>query len=322
MSIERELRQAFREHAIAPPPSVDAAVAAMYRGHAMGKKGVTRMKMRKRLSRAAVAALVIAVMSGFVYAGSKLLFEQEKGHVGMTYRAVENFAIPEAALASIRVHLNEVKEQLEPGEQAIVYLEDMKIVEPFGLDPVLSVMKPAAIASLEAWQAVLNDTGAGARLPGELLNGEYRFAEGFVGYPFLGALGPSAMELVPELAAESEATGQAAVWREYVPDDLPITGYTTVYRNGEQAIYFTVDPISEKIRFEAMMGKSAALEQLQVNGSEAAYTRNESFLYTASGLYQEIVWLTEQEGRTIIHRVGTDSDEVSKEQLLEAAGLM
>jgi len=324
MSTERELRQAFRAHAdsIVPPPAVDAAVAAMYRGHAMGRKGATRMKMRKRLSRAAIAALVIAVLSGFAYAGGKLLFEQEKGHVGMAYRAVETFAIPEETLDRIRGHLNAVKEQIEPGEQAVVYLQDMKIVVPFGLDPILGVAKPDPVTSLKAWQAALADSVADARLPGELPDGEYRFAEGFEGYPFGSALGLAAMELVPELAEESEATGQAAVWREIASGDAPISGYTTTYRNGEHAIYYTVEAVTEPIRLEAMMGKSAALEQVQVNGDEAAYTRNESFLYTDSGLYQEIAWLTEREGRTIIHRIGTDSNLVTKEQLLEAASFM
>ena len=322
MSIERQLRQAFRKHAdtISPPPAVDAAISAAYLRHRVEKSEVKRMKMRKRLSRAAVAALVIAVLSGFAYAGSKLLFEQEKGHVGLKYRAVEQFTIPKETAERIRFQLNAVKEQLEPGEKAVVYLKDMKIVEPLGLDPVLGVDKPEPVASLEAWQAMLTDTGAVAELPSELLNGTYHFAEGFVGYPFLGALGLSAMELVPELAAESEATGQAAVWREYVPDDLPVTGYTTVYRNGEHTIYFTVDPIAEPLRFEAMMSGDAALEQVQVDGAEAAYTRNENSLFADSGVYQEITWLEEREGRTVIHSVGTDSDAVSKEQLLEAAG--
>jgi len=286
----------------------------------MGRKGVTRMKLRKRLSRAAVAALAIAILSGFVYAGSKLLFEQEKGHVGMAYRAVEGLAIPEESLAGIRAQLNEVKERLEPGEQAVVYLEAMKFVEPLGIDPILAVAKPAPVTVLEDWQAVLTDAGVDVPLPDGLLNGEYRYAEGFEGYPFGGVLGQSAMGLADELAAESEATDQAAVWREIEVDDVPITGYTTTYRNGEHAIYYSVEPVAEKIRLESMMNGSAAFEQVQVAGSEAAYTKNASFLYSDSGLYQEIAWLEEREGQTLIHRIGTDSGDVRKEQLLEAAG--
>lgn len=324
MSIEGQLRQAFREHAdtISPPPAVDAAVAAIYRRQAMGRRGVMYRMKSWRMSRVAIAALVVVMLSGFAYAGSKLLYQQEKGHVGMSYRAVDSFTIPPETLESIRIHLNEVKEQLEPGDRAVVYMEDLKIVRKIGLDPILGVDNPVRITTLEAWQSKLAESGAGITLPNALLGGTYSFAEGFEGYPHGSALSVSALELLPELEAESRETGRDVIWRQTDAADIPFQGYTTTYRNGDEQIHYTVEPMKEKMKIESIMNGMAALEKVQVDGYEAAYTYNDNSMFTDSHIYQEIAWLEEQEGQTLIHRVGSDSGSVTKEQLAEAAGGM
>ncbi len=322
MSIEEQLQQAFRAHAntISPPPAVDAAVAAMYRGQAMGRRGVMYRMKSRRMSRIAIAALAVVVLSGFAYAGSKLLFQQEKGNVGLSYRAIEEFTIPSETLESIRIHLNEVKEQLEPGERAVVYMEDLKIVRRIGMDPILGVDNPVRITTLEAWQSKLAEAGAGITLPNALLGGTYSFAEGFEGYPHGSALGVSALELLPELEAESRETGRDVIWRQTDAADIPFQGYTTTYRNGDEQIHYTVEPMKEKMKIESIMNGMAVLEKVQVDGYEAAYTYNDNSMFTDSHVYQEIAWLEEQEGQTLIHRVGSDSGGVTKEQLVEAAG--
>ncbi len=322
MSIEQQLKDEFQQNAknVVCPPSIDMRVMNAYRERMLEKKGEPLNGRRRKFTKAVMVILLIAVVSGFAYAGRTLMFEETRGNLTMSAVTLEDLKLSKAQLERISKARNEVKAQLNPGEFAVVYLTDLGNVRSL---PFIPVSKPDVNEDLDAWRKVLMDRHFD-RLPPDSLLGMYSFAGGMELSPF-GAYAGSETEiaaLLEELKAEIEETGKDFIWRKTpAPASLPLLTYTTMYRNaGQETLYLIMENAPDsKVKLQMLAPPSAKYEELDLNGHSAHYFNNDSYVYTDSHFYQEISWIIEQDGEAIIYRLGSDSPAMTKEQLMEAA---
>lgn len=322
MSIEQQLKDEFQQNAknVVCPPSIDLRVMNAYRERMLEKKGEQPMRRRWKWSKAAMVILLIAVVSGFAYAGRTLLFEETKGNMTMSAETLEELKLSKTQLESIRQARNEVKAQLNPGESAVVYLTDLDNVKSL---PIIPVSQPEVNEDLDTWKTALTDRHFDV-LPPDSLLGTYTFAGGMELSPFGAFVGSETdiAALLEELKAESEETEKNFIWRKTpLPSSFPLLTYTSVYRNSDQETLYLIlqSAPDSKMKLQTVAPSSTKYEEMDLNGHSAHYFKNDSYVYTDSHFYQEISWMTEKEGQTIIYRLGSDSPAMTKEQLMEAA---
>ncbi|GIO92389.1 hypothetical protein [Paenibacillus lactis] len=322
MSIEQQLKDDFQQNDknVVCPPSIDIRVMNAYRERMLEEIGVQSMGRRRRWSKAVMVILLIAVVSGFAYAGRTLLFEETKGNMTMSAETLEELKLSKAQLERISKARNEVKTQLNPGESAVIYLTDMGNVRSL---PFIPVSQPDVNEDLDVWRKALMDRHFD-RMPPESLLGTYRFAGGMELSPFGAYVGSEtdSAALLEELKAESEETGKDLIWRKTsVPASFPLLTYTTVYRNADQETLYLImeNAPDSKVKIQSLAPPSAEYEELDLNGHGAHYFKNDAYVYTDSHFYQEISWMIEQDGESIIYRLGSDSPAMTKEKLMEAA---
>ncbi|MGG3311194.1 hypothetical protein ABER23_27735 [Paenibacillus lautus] len=278
------------------------------------------MRGRRKWSKAVMVIILIAVVSGFAYAGRMLLFEETRGNMTMSAVTLEDLSLSKTQLESISQARNEVKAQLNPGESAVVYLSNLGNVKSL---PFIPVSQPDVNEDLDTWRKALTDRHFDV-LPPDSLLGKYRFTGGMELSPF-GAYGGSETDiaaLLEELKAESEESGKDFIWRKTsITTSFPLLSYTTVYRNSDQETLYLVmeTPRDSKVKIQTLAPSSAKYEEMELNGHTAHYLKNDSFVYTDSHVYQEISWMIEKEGQAIIYRLGSDSPAMTKERLMEAA---
>jgi len=321
MSIEEQLKEEFKHNTknMVCPPAIDRRVMNACREQMLEKKGEQPMRRRGKWSKAIMLILLIAVVSGFAYAGRTLLFEETKGNMTMSAAKVEEFKLSKTQLESIREARKEVKAQLKPGESAVVYLTELDKIKDI---PFISVSRPEVNEDLDNWsKAMAQQFNV---LPPDSLLGSYRFAGGMEESPFGTYWGTDTdvAALRKEMKDESEASGKDMVWRiTQAPSPLAILSYTTTYLNSEQeTLYLSMETaLDSSIKIQLVTPPTTKYEEIDLNGQSAHYFSNDSYIYTDNNFYQEISWMIEKEGRTIIYRIGTDSPSLTKEKLMEAA---
>jgi hypothetical protein len=324
LSIEQKLVEEFEQDSnhMRCPPSLDSRIATEYRQQMMDHRG--ELLLRRKWNRPRIVLVsIIAVMfiCGFAYAGSKLLFADAKGKFSINVQSNPQMELGKDALEKVRFSLKEVKSKLEPGETAIVYVPEFDI-QVNGHQLWFRAYKPVTLTELEQWKAKLTEYDVEEKLPDSLL-GSYKFVEGMEGYPFSAFIGSNdATSLLEEMKAESKKTGSKMLWRKTaVLPDKPTSPYTSVFRNSNQnTIYLTCDIVSgPSVKYETMSPPNTSYEELELNGLKAHYTKSEQSLYGDSTIYQDVMWIKESEGKTVVYHVGSDSLDMTKEQLVEIA---
>ncbi|WP_042169474.1 hypothetical protein [Paenibacillus gorillae] len=324
MSIERQLAEAFKrnESALECPPSLDARIMADYGRMTMGKRGDSFMKRKWSWSRAAIIVVVVAILSGFAYAGNKFLFSDSQGRYSIHMQTNEVFSLAPDTLEKARASLKEVQVQLAPGETAVVYLPEMA-AQFSGEQPPLGVTNPNYITDLQQWKHVLEESSITESLPDSLLGGTYQFQAGTLNSPLHFLIGLDAMKLQDEMKTEIKKTeGNRPLWRLTAPPvDIPQSYYTSVYRNANgEALYISWGVLKgSSIKLEGITSPDTEYVQLDLNGHKAHYTKNEQSLYGDSNVFQSVMWIEEQEDQTIVYHVESDSASMTKERLIEAA---
>lgn len=323
MSIEQKLKDEFKQHNknIVCPSSIDLRVNNLYRERLMEKRGEHLMRRNKKWSKVALVVLIITVLSGFAFAGRTLLFEESKGNLTISAEALQGVDLSETQLESIRKARKEVNAQLNVGESAVVYLSALDNVSSL---PIIPMIQPDLNNNLNSWRSELLEHHFNV-LPPDSLLGSYVFAGGMKKYPF-GTLEGSESDmkaLAQELKTGRESSGKEFSWKKIdSTSSLPLTTYTSVYRNNNQdTLYYLIQQIApdSKIRLNMLTPSSTTYEELDLNGHTARYFKNNTFVFTDSQAYQEISWMTEEEGQATIYTIGSDSPEMTKEQLIEAA---
>lgn len=326
MSIERQLSEAFKrnEARLECPPSLDARIMADYR-RVMDKRGLLHMKKKRRLPKAAMIALVVVLLCGFAYGGTRMLFSDSLGQFAIRVQTNDAFHLEPEALEHARTSIKEVQERLAPGETAVVYLPDVFAEMP-GDPPAIGATKLQWISDAEQWRAYLEERGLTGVVPDAVGQGQeaYRFSAGAANSPFHFAMGMDALDLLKEMQAESGlAEGELPLWR--VTDnsgEQAISFYTTLFRNADgEGIYLTLEVVNGdySIKKDIYTAPSTEYEEMELNGLKAHYTKNVQSLFGESNILQAVSWIEEKDGSTIVYQVESDSSGMIKERLIEIA---
>ncbi|WP_214626950.1 hypothetical protein [Paenibacillus agaridevorans] len=324
MSFERKLMEAFKrdQAELECPPSLDERIMADYGRMAMDGRRNIHMKNKRGLSRVAIIAAIIAVLTGFGYAGTQLLFSDSLGKYSIRMQSNEALTISPEALDNARASLKAVQDELAPGTTAVVYLPEV-FSEYRGAPLPIGVASPDWIAGALEWRSVLEEKGVTETLPDNLLGGAYTLKAGAEGSPFHVIMGLDAADSLEEMKDEHHQTGGSEpLWRLTEPSAAgPESYYTSVYKDvNDEALYYTWQIISDaSIKTEALTSPSTVYEELDLDGHKAHYTKNDQSLFGESNVLQGIMWMEEKEGETVVHHVESDSASMTKERLVEAA---
>ncbi|CAG7617370.1 hypothetical protein PAESOLCIP111_02016 [Paenibacillus solanacearum] len=324
MSIEQRLKQQLERQAQALRPSAELhdRILQQYRKQASGGKRGWRPG-RIGVPQAAVFAVLLVLLSGFAYAGGKLLFVEEHGPLRVEYRTTgDSFALKHVSTEEVQRATADVKRQLADGESAVVYFAGLEQeANPlYRAVPLIVVNKPETIADRAVWADQLKRLKLTSGIP-ETLAGDFRFLEGAAGAPFGGAVPDEGMKLLDSLKQESKQTGSKSVWKKLSASaQPPIVTYTTTYVNAQQEkMYLTVESVEGGATVQVTAPDSALHEQLSVKGNKAHYWNNDQFVFSGSGRYQTVSWTEASDGGTRTIGLGSDSPLMTKERLVRAA---
>jgi hypothetical protein len=322
MRIEEKLRKEYEWAAVELhcDPALDSKIGIVAKKELEGKKWMKKgILFRPKLAHVAAA---FVLLTGFGYATHSLLYKIDEGSMHMEVQAQKDFSLTQITPEEIRRELASVENQLATGETAIVYFAELeKEKHPvYRQNPVIGVEKPAIVKDWKEWKAVLEKASIGQALP-QQLSDSFSFLEGKQGTPYGVMIGQQDHEWLQELQEESKQTGKSVVWKVVPKTASPIEAYTSLYQNQQkESIYVTVEVLpQDEVNIQVSTPETTKYESLQVGGKKAHFTKNDQFLLSKSGQYQELSWLDQDGQKTIMYRVATDSPSVSKEMLQQAA---
>ncbi|TBL77259.1 hypothetical protein [Paenibacillus thalictri] len=326
MSIEQKLRQEYGMQAqrLVSPSSLDTRVLERFRQETAGSRKAVRPVSRILFRNALVAVVVFVLLSGFAYAGGKLLFIDKSGSWRIEHRTGGNdFALQHITAEQIRSSLKQVKSELAAGETAVVYFAELeKEANPLYREmPLLVVSNMAPITDWEVWSSMWK-AGEGLSLaPSQRLGDGFQFQEGKEGYAYGGVMSTEGVAQLGPLRQEAKETGRSVVWHQLPTSDVPVEAYTATYRNAEgERIFVTMQAAAaEEITEKVTVPDSIRYEEVPLHGLKAHYQKNDSFLFSETGQFANLLWIQPATSGTIKIDVGSDSPNVTKERLVRAA---
>ncbi|XEC94729.1 hypothetical protein AB6A23_26165 [Paenibacillus tarimensis] len=321
MSIERQLTETYKVKAQESTPSAefDARVWRRVAGH-MNERGISMRGKKNIWLRNALIALVLLVVVGF---SSQMLFQAGDDRFSMRFAIQESSRYDAELARQVREQLQQVKSGLQTGETAVVYspewaalfppLKEMKI-------PVTTVSNLREITDLNEWIKILEQNEPEYRLPTET---SLTFAGGIADYPFGGFVSMDQLAYGKQLLEEYKRTGQKPAWIVAERGDAPsLHVFTSFYVNERQEeISVTMELVLEKIVMEGIV--QSGVEEIRLNnGTTAYYISTDRFVYSETDKYQELFWLETLEDTTVVYKIGTVSESVTKEELVKLAETM
>ncbi|AIQ55410.1 hypothetical protein [Paenibacillus sp. FSL R7-0331] len=318
MSIEQQLTEEFKHDSRRSPSGLDNRITAEYRQQVMQQRGVSFMSRKRKKSVYLLTALIVVMLCGFGYAGSRLLYSYE-GKLSVSNRTEQQLQFKQEDVVKIRGELEKVKAQLVPGESAVVYLRDFDLT--IGETSIIYGINNPVKVPVEEWRTLLQQQGVQEKLPDTLL-GAYSLEEGMEASPFQVALGIGASSIFDELKTEGTASGSEMLWRLTDTANDFMDTYTSVYRNASHdTIYVTWQIAGEDVSPAILQLSPPGItaEDAAIGGLTAHYLKNDQSLFGQSSIHQDVTWISEAGDQGIAYHVQTDSAAVTKEQLIEAA---
>ena len=322
MFIEDKLKKEYEWAAneLGSNPALDHKILLAARKELAGRKEKKKsMFLRPKLTHVAAS---FVLLTGFGFATHSLLYKENTGSVQMEVQSAKDFALTQIAPEEIRRELASVENKLATGETAIVYFAELaKEKHPlFQQNPVIGVEKLEVVADWKQWDEISKKASLSHSLPKQL-GDDFTFREGKLGTPYGAMIGQGGETWLQELQQESKETGKSVVWKVVPNSASPINTYTTLYQNEQKAnIYFTVEVLPEdQLNIQVSTPETTTYEPVEVNGKKAHYTSNDQFLFSDSGLYKELSWVSKEGEKTIMYHMATDSLAVSKQMLKQAA---
>ncbi|WP_156826184.1 hypothetical protein [Paenibacillus terrigena] len=279
------------------------------------------MVRKKKLPRIAIALLIVGLLSGFAYVGGKLLFQENQGPWQVEYRtSADNFQLQHITPEQIRSKMAEVKSTLVTGEAAVIYFADLEREVNFSMGPLLGVKQPEKLTDWNQWLKRLQEQHISVPIP-EVLPGPFHFEAGQLGSPLGGDLDEEGLNMLDQLRQESQETGNSIVWRK-VPDHKPLVdSYSFIYQNeGRERLFVRLIPSPpENILIKATLPESTTYEEVTVGSVKAHYISHEYSIYSESNHYKEMTWIQTNGDQSYLVGVSSDSPDVTKDQLIQAA---
>ncbi|BAH42191.1 hypothetical protein BBR47_12140 [Brevibacillus brevis NBRC 100599] len=323
MFIEKKLRNEYELAAgkVHIDPALDSKIERLAKKEFAGKPRLHKgMRFRPKLVHVAAA---FALTTGFGYATHSLLYKIDEGSVQMEVQARKDFTLTQITPKEIRLELASVENKLATGETALVYFAALeKEKHPlFQQNPMIGIEKPDVVKDWKAWTAVLSEEASLSHALPHQLPDSFSFLEGKQGTPYGVMMGQEGQQWLHELQEESKETGKNVVWKVVPQATSPIQAYTSLYENEQkERIFVTVEKFpKEQLDVQLSTPETTKYDAVTVSGKKAHYTKNDQFLFSESGQYQELSWLDQDGEQPIMYRIATDSPTVSKEMLVQAA---
>jgi hypothetical protein len=334
MSIENQLKLAFRQSAqhLKQPHQLDARIEQLYDMHLQAKgKSSNWFSHQNKFSRIVIIAACFLIFSGFAYA-STLIYHMNLNNISIEASKDSQFNFTQKQMNEIIGARKEVKNQLDPGESAFVFIAELdKIKVPGFLDGegmgLNIISNPLPFLDINQWKELTKSSFAAFRTPTLLPNG-FAFNKGEIEehYSIESDNQTKYYQLLKEKALAAD--GKFA-WQKAGPEDFLSRGIITpqlIYTNSANdqiEVNYTVKPPgTENMNFITLMGDSANAEKVHVAGLEGYYSENNQYVLNDTGYMKDIIWLEQVNDQTIICHVSTSSKNVTKEELLLVANHM
>jgi hypothetical protein len=331
MSIENQLKLAFKQSAVhlKQPHQLDARIEQLFDVHSQAKGKSTKwFSKQHKFARVLIIAACFLIFSGFAYA-STLIYHLNLNNINIAATKDSQFNFTQQQMDEIIGSRNEVKNQLSPGESAFVFIAELdKIKVPgFSDGPGMGlnrVSNPQSYSDINQWKELTKASIAAFKTP-TLLPAGFTFAKGEIEEHY--GIGPDDQNKYYQMLKEKAmaASGKMA-WQKAEPEDYSSHGLITpqlIYTNSNNDqidVNYTVKPPgTENMNFIATMGDSSTVDKVRVADLEGYYTVNNQNVFSDTGYMQDINWLEQVNGQTIIYHVSTPSKHVTKEDLLLVA---
>ncbi len=324
MSYEHKLGTAMREGAdtVVLPAALDHEVQRKTRSALMIRRRVasgTGRRIAFHWRNVLASVVVVAMLCGFTY-GAVKLYDVEFGGVRMQVMSDQALELTQMSGEELRGMVEDVRSQLLPGETAVIY------VEPFTREkhhlirdnPGLGVSNPVVYSDWTAWSSMVEQETNRMRLPATI-GEKYTFSSGIRDYALGSGFGLLGKEALDQLREEAARSGARMSWTKVETWDLPTDPLTSFYRaaNGEE-IYVTIELLQSDVVSMSQYTNNQAYEVAQLGEIEAFYLESLHFL-SDTGKVQEVFWMAEDGGRVVNVHIGTQSSDLTKEQLLAIA---
>ena len=147
-----------------------------------------------------------------------------------------------------------------------------------------------------------------------VLGQEYAFSAGLEGFGQDGFVTPEGLKVMEEL----QHSGKQVAWKKVENPTFPFKGMTTFFTsaNGEK-IFLTYDIMKPGMAIKAT-GNNEHFHISKIGGKDVYYSENSHFL-SATEKMKEVVWSAGSADKPINVHLGTESLEITKEELLAAA---
>jgi hypothetical protein len=242
------------------------------------------------------------------------------------------FHFTHAQMQSIRGTINQVQNQLEPGESAFIFIDALDKTKLPGSDQGLGLIRvnhPQPYTDISQWKEQTNKAFAHFKIPTRLPEG-FALNRGELEYPMGNIDAANQKKYYAMLKKKAAESKDNTAWQKAAADDkVSNQGFSEIprllYTNNNQAqieVSYRVIPTEEKNVKHIKRMDAATTEQLKVNSFEGDYTINNNNYLSETGTMRDIQWTEPNDGKTIQYTVSTPSSNVSKEDLLVVAANM
>lgn len=316
----RVLKQESASHSV--PGEVDEQV---YRSAlpllAQYRKKTSKLSTmpRFRWKNAMLLAVILVVISGFAFGATKI-FELDQHGIKLEVFSDSSIRLTETSSEEVQAAMAQVRAQLLPGEYAVLYMDALtKEAHPLIREhPIIGVYQPLVYEDLEEWLVYYQSKMKAMTQPPASLGSTFQYKAGFEGFALDGFVSIEGMELEEPLRQEAKQSGQAVTWRKVEQPTLPILAMTTIYEapSGEQ-VYVSVQQFEPRMKV-SMYSNRQKVDTEPIGGQTAYYMDTDHHL-SSSGYIQEYSWTAGSEQQPYLITVGTESRQITREQLRSMA---
>lgn len=313
MRIENDIAEAFKTKAmeITSPEELDARIAGLYEKQVKREREMTMGSKKKRMILFALAGLIVLMITGFTVQN---MIKMGDERISLEYVASANLNYDPAIGSIVRGQLQHIKDQLEAGESAYVYSNEIGGLRPsLGDLPFAEyVSNPYIFKDYEEWQAKLNEKNPDYKLP-MTAQGSLAFVGGKEEYPFGGMIDQP--EIVRQLEEEVKISGKDLAWKKIIRDKEKFPVFTSVYKDmNQEEVTVTMEVFTERVKKAGISEDSH--ESVTINGEQADYSVSEKFLYSDTNRYQSLIWVDTLEEMSIVYSIGSSGEHMTKDKLI------
>lgn len=332
MSIEQRLTDELKRQgaSIQCPDTVAVRIEQLFDQRFSGKRfrnAVASVASRpRRYSQAIVVAVCLLLFSGIAYA-STLLYQINEG--AFSFRVSSNTQThttfdPQQAKI-LREQTERVRQQLAPGESALLYVPEMNKLK---LPPLLKVNQPQRYTDMESWKKQLVGSVESYQFPNILPEG-FAFMEGRTALPIGGINADIVRDNLEKMKNLSKDQAAGITWHKFAanesesPTASELEIPNLIYQNaaGDQIhIQYQILPENEKEKtIQAEIPGLEQVEKVSLNGRDAYFAVNHQAFLSSSNQSKALTWIVKKNGLLILYAVSSESAGVSKQDLVFTA---